>query len=407
MSNQLFKPNLNMLVELSCLESLLPNSGDQLALLSKTIRFKVWPYSDETLLAAHLYACNLIYGSIYRTLPEVEENIILTQYVEYMKLSAPRYCGQNLDCVYESLLSEIHQIYISKIIAKQWRKINPYYAEEFCEDGSPQHKDIICVLDEFYEVASNKTVNEFLKPLHLFSDQVFLRGRRGRWTSKDDIAPPSLQVAKENNIINRWNPPNKRYLYLASGDRNEVEQTVLAELRAQNGEEITTAEFTFADSSTHGVIVNLDYERLSKQKIFSNLYHYKDETVFKITHAVTQSGKVPTKDAILHEINKRNFQTEQAIVLFMGQLLLKEICDRIFVPLDSDEDTDSTKKDRCYKSFHILAEYFENKGYAGIAYPSTRMKLNGSTGSNLVIFDADSAQANESTIKTFIVGCEE
>lgn len=407
MSNQLFKFQLNMLVELSNLESLLPNSGDQLMLLSKTIRFKVWPHSNEMLLAAHLYACNLVYGLIHRTLPEAEENIILTQYVEYMKLSAPRYCKQNLDGVYDSLLSEIHQIYISKIIDKQWRKINPYYAEEFCEDETLQHKDIICILDEFYELASNKTVNEFLKPLHLFSHQVFLRGRRGRWKSKDDIAPPSLQVAKENNIINRWNPPKKRYLYLASGNRSEVEQTVLAELRAQDGEEITTAEFTFADSATHGVIVNLDYERLSREEVFSNFYRYKDETISQITQAVMQPGKVPAKDAILHEINTRTAQTEQAVVLFIGQLLLKEICDRIFVPLDSDEDADSTKKDCCYKSFHMLAEYFEKKGYAGIAYPSTRMKLNGSTGSNLVIFDADSAQANESTMRTFIVGCEE
>ena len=221
------------------------------------------------------------------------------------------------------------------------------------------------------------------------------------------LPPPSLQVAKENNIINRWNPPKKRYLYLASGNRSEVEQTVLAELRAQDGEEITTAEFTFADSATHGVIVNLDYERLSREEVFSNFYRYKDETISQITQAVMQPGKVPAKDAILHEINTRTAQTEQAVVLFIGQLLLKEICDRIFVPLDSDEDTDSTKKDCCYKSFHMLAEYFEKKGYAGIAYPSTRMKLNGSTGSNLVIFDADSAQANESTMRTFIVGCEE
>ena len=46
-------------------------------------------------------------------------------------------------------------------------------------------------------------------------------------------------------------------------------------------------------------------------------------------------------------------------------------------------------KEKCYKSFHLLAEWCEGKGISGIRYPSTRMKLINERGSNLVLFDAD------------------
>jgi hypothetical protein len=88
--------------------------------------------------------------------------------------------------------------------------------------------------------------------------------------------------------------------------------------------------------------------------------------------------------------------------VFAGKILLKEISEAIFVPLDDAEDNDKNEKDKCYKAFHVLAEYFESKGFAGITYPSTRMKLIGKSGSNLVLFNADSAEAVEGTFSTFV-----
>ena len=85
--------------------------------------------------------------------------------------------------------------------------------------------------------------------------------------------------------------------------------------------------------------------------------------------------------------------------VFSGQFLLKNICSAIFTPLDDDTDNDDELKERCYKSFHVFAEWCENKGFAGIRYPSTRMKLIGERGTNIVLFDANSAVADESTFR--------
>lgn len=85
---------------------------------------------------------------------------------------------------------------------------------------------------------------------------------------------------------------------------------------------------------------------------------------------------------------------------FVGKLLLKELCDAIFIPLD--DNVENEEKNKYYNSFHILAEYLENRGYKRICYPSTRMKLIGKTGRNTVLFDADSAEAIEETFEIFI-----
>lgn len=112
---------------------------------------------------------------------------------------------------------------------------------------------------------------------------------------------------------------------------------------------------------------------------------------------------MPSEAAIKRAIDAHHGQTESTVKIFCGRLLLKEIGDAIFVPLDSSEDIDAAKKDICYKSFHVLANYFEEKGYAGIAFPSTRMRLKGKHGENLVLFDANCSHAKEETMRTLIV----
>ena len=50
--------------------------------------------------------------------------------------------------------------------------------------------------------------------------------------------------------------------------------------------------------------------------------------------------------------------------------------------------------------FILLAEWsVKVKGISGIRYPSTRMKLINERGSNLVLFDADSAKANGTSFR--------
>lgn len=405
MVEQLFKPNPTMLIELDRLERLLPNSKKELRLLSDTIRRKVWGISNETILAAHLYSCNLVYGIIGKA--SNEESCVLTQYIEFLKIKAPYYCGRRLDDVFDPLLLKIHEMVTSDIIECQWRRINPYYAHDFAPNELESAKNIISILDEFYGAISSVPSDEFVKSLQGFANKnAFVRGRRKKWSKKSDLAAPSKEVAGKKNIINRWNPPDKRYLYLAVGDVKSAEETALAEMRAKENEEITVGQFRILDYAKGRTIVNLDFELISRTEIFSRLEASKNQAVNEIVSDFIASGRVPTGKTVQKKIESKRAETETAVKIFTGQLLLKEIGDVIFVPLDSDEDCDAEKKDRCYKSFHILAKYFEDKGYAGIAFPSTRMKLKGKSGENIVLFDADSAEAKEETMKTIIVGHE-
>ena len=405
MVEQLFKPNPTMLIELDRLERLLPNSKKELRLLSDTIRRKVWGISNETILAAHLYSCNLVYGIIGKA--SNEESCVLTQYIEFLKIKAPYYCGRRLDDVFDPLLLKIHEMVTSDIIECQWRRINPYYAHDFAPNELESAKNIISILDEFYGAISSVPSDEFVKSLQGFANKnAFVRGRRKKWSKKSDLAAPSKEVAGKKNIINRWNPPDKRYLYLAVGDVKSAEETALAEMRAKENEEITVGQFRILDYAKGRTIVNLDFELISRTEIFSRLEASKNQAVNEIVSDFIASGRVPTGKTVQKKIESKRAETETAVKIFTGQLLLKEIGDVIFVPLDSDEDCEAEKKDRCYKSFHILAKYFEDKGYAGIAFPSTRMKLKGKSGENIVLFDADSAEAKEETMKTIIVGHE-
>ena len=217
-----------------------------------------------------------------------------------------------------------------------------------------------------------------------------------------DIEPPTIEVAKEKKIINRWNPPNKRYLYLVidNGNSQNANKVCINELRATDGMNVTICNFEVNGYSKSGKLINLDYESISYEEIEEILKEYKDklinECMSKIDiHDFDNKSIIKSINKVMHE-NKK--QIEMKVNEYCGKYILKKICDTIFVPLDRDEDNNEVLKDKCYKSFHILAEYFESKDIAGIIYPSTRMKIIGEKGTNLVLFDADSAKPDIDTL---------
>ena len=292
---------------------------------------------------------------------------------------------------------------ISEIIEEQWKRINPYYWDEFEGEDRTGKKNIIEILDDLYVNTEKKVPGLFVKPLTSFTYQVILRGRYGSWTKIGDLNPPSIEVAKTKKSINRWNPPDKRYLYLSFGNYGNAFESVKAEMRAKPGETITVGEFKVKADTEKMLIADLDYDRISRNSIFNILEKEKNKEVAEILSDYSGCRVMPPKQEIMRKIDSKRTEIELAVAAFCGAITLKEICDTIFVPLDSDEDMDSDKKDKCYKSFHVLAEYYESKGYAGIAYSSTRMKLLGKAGSNLVLFDADSAEAIPGSLRTFTV----
>lgn len=64
------------------------------------------------------------------------------------------------------------------------------------------------------------------------------------------------------------------------------------------------------------------------------------------------------------------------------------------------DESSEDKKEKAYKSFHILSEYLENKGVTGIIYPCTRD--NTISGKNLVLFRKEDAVPVENSIREII-----
>lgn len=85
---------------------------------------------------------------------------------------------------------------------------------------------------------------------------------------------------------------------------------------------------------------------------------------------------------------KKNLIDESIIQESYAKQYLKMVCNCIY------------KKEKAYKSFHILSEYLENKGVTGIIYPCTRD--NTISGKNLVLFRKEDAVPVENSIREII-----
>lgn len=94
---------------------------------------------------------------------------------------------------------------------------------------------------------------------------------------------------------------------------------------------------------------------------------------------------------------KKNPIDESIIQESYAKQYLKMVCNCIYKKVDeSSED----KKEKAYKSFHILLEYLENKGVTGIIYPCTRD--NTISSKNLVLFGKEEAVPVENSIREII-----
>ena len=392
----LFPRQYDMIIELGNLEKLMPSYSDLLRKLSLIIRNKVWDKSDEKRLAAVLGSCNQIFKILVDAYGEQIE--ILEMYVEYLAEYRYKYSGYDLSIYYNSVQAQIQIFKTQNLVKEHWKQINPYFKKEYAKEDLLS-KDLTEILDDFFDNIVKVCPEEFLITMNNNKLKYLSRGRRGSWNKKEDLAAPSIEIAKKYNIINRWNPPEKRYLYLAGKEDygNDVE-TICEELRAKTGEIITVASFKFIGDKDFRIL-DLDYETMTRQEIFNFAEAYEKKQVKEIISQICSEGYSPTKDEIMKKIKLREDKTVWLANAFVGKLLLKELCDTIFIPIDNNAEYE--EKDKCYKSFHILAEYLENRGYKGICYPSTRMKLIGKVGRKIVLFDADSAEAIEETFEIF------
>lgn len=387
----LFPTKYDMICEVTRLEELMPLYSEWLKKFGLIIRNKIWSISDEYMLAFILHTINDTLTLFIDILGEHIEFIQL--YIEMLVKYEKKYSRSNIQKLFNDFLREI-EFYKTEISLKEhWDYINPFLKAEYDENDF-YGKNLIELLDDMFENIMHVCQKSFF--VEKSSLGTLLRGRRGEYYAVKDLYPPSIKVAEDNKILNRWNPPNKRYNYLVieQDDRENAQETVLRELRSKSYENYTICKFKSHDekSEKNQMLINLDYQKFSVGDIWLD--------------TETKLNKI-TQDYIENLINKNNYDLTENVIEdktrmlateFAGKYLLSALCSAIFVPLDDDEDNDIIKKERCYKSFHILAEYFEKKEYGGIIYPSTRMRKYGKHGTNVVLFKADSVKAEENSM---------
>lgn len=188
--------------------------------------------------------------------------------------------------------------------------------------------------------------------------------------------------------LNRWNPPNRIFLYLACSledrlDRelnwNQTELTCINEVRAMKGEniKISISKFKYVQEYKNKKVFNLYIQDNYIDKIFDDKWDdiEKNFNQFDPKNANSKNLSILTSIPSIFEESLRKATERVAEYFFI---------DNIFKPIDENDNPEIE-----YKLFHILAEEVEKLGYIGILYPSTRMKRIGKWGTNLVLFDKE------------------
>ena len=286
-----------------------------------------------------------------------------------------------------------------EVIQQEWDELNPY------NGIAPTHpKSIIDLLDDFFKTCVEKYPDIFLiKSSELGT---LTRCRRGSFKMENDVFPPSLEIAEAKNIVNRWNPPGRRYLYMAHSlsnpsvaERTENEFTCFHEMRAKKDEEYTFADFEVISGSRDKCFLNMDYTGLEQSDIETHYDNVIREGAQAIANAMIETGVLLTKEQLKPIVRKG---TQKLAAGYVGRSFLLPICQTIFTPIDDDKCPDGSEREKAYKSFHILAEYLEKKNIAGVIYPSTRTALLGIHSQNAVAFHVEDFAVVPNSLRTLV-----
>lgn len=385
-----------ILDELTDLENMMPDYADELLKVSKFIRRNVWGQIDDRILIETLRVFNTLYSLAVDAIGQDFE--IISEYVVQFSRITSEYANLDIEGAAQMLLEKLWQDRVQKTILNQWIQLDPSRRNEF-DESELYRKNLLQIMDDLWDTLPPEAKETFCHPLKSYPKLV--RGRKGTMTQASELAAPSLEIIEKFHILNRWTPPGKRYLYLvdASNPSQNPEKVCMEEMRISNPAlDVTMPNFTVRPDAQENLILDLDYEDITVESIFENSDGQRKTESAKIIRELSTDVPV-TEHKIKKQIMRQEPETRHIAQVFCGQLIFKHICAAIFIPLDDDSDSDDALKERCYKSFHVFAEWCENKGFAGIRYPSTRMKLIDQRGSNIVLFDADSVIADESTFR--------
>ena len=399
MNRQLFERKYSMIAEATRLEDLMPSYKAVMRKLGMIIRNKVRCQADEKRLAYFLFCCNNTFEVLIEAVGDQIE--VAELYVEILTKHWNDYSHNFYRNEYAPALEMIHTIKVDEITREQWERLNPYYASEYADDDI-YGKKLTGILKDFMDHVDRDCADEFFVEEKKLKRLV--RARNGKRACGVDIMPPPVEIAQNLNIINRWNPPEKRYSYLAEEtDGTDPDEVCLEEKRARTGDEFTLVDFRVRAEARNKKLLNLDYEGVMDSDIEKDVNGALEKIVNADIAEINREGQKHSlselEQAIRSTIGKDEPQLKKLANLYAGRKLLSTLCRVIFVPLDNDEDNDQNLKDKCYKSFHVLAEFLEEQGFAGVIFPSTRMILKGKKGLNVVLFDPDDVEPLNYTLR--------
>lgn len=373
-----------VLQALESLESLSSSYSYELRYLSKRIRFDIWKLGkNSTKLAFFLNKFNSVFRLMNNIIGD-DTFFSLNTVIEYVNCLAKYsvfYCNQSDPNYFNALISDIQLVSSERIIEQQWKDVHS------SEDGN---KSFIEIFDDIFTHAINIHKDRFF---HELSDSDILCRVVNGWGHNTDRFIP--YPSKTNN---RWNPQGRQFLYLSFGKKEEPysselslnEYICLEEYRAKANEKYSFCHFA---PTIKGNILDLSYNDKTMTQIKSIVDIYYNETVQNMVTQLLSEPNAQQKYQNKRKLKKSVTRKIQENPIDKGILeesyakqYLKMICSCIYKKVD---ETDESKKEIAYKSFHILSEYLESKGVTGIIYPCTR--TNKVQGKNLVLFNVNDA----------------
>lgn len=386
--------NTKVLLELDCLERLSKNYAQEMRYLSKRIRYDIWiPGENSLQLSIILNKINKVFAFMNNIIGD-DTFFTLDTVIEYVKNLARFSIFYNSKLDQEYFIELINNIQLESaayVIEQQWENV-------FKKEDS--YKAFLEVFDDIFTKCIDIHKEHYFHKLK--ESDILCRVVGGAGHKVERFIPwPSV-------TNNRWNPPGRHYLYLSFSDK-EIRYTeqlslnefiCLEEYKAHVGD---TYSFCHFKPIVEGNILDLSYNDVSLTKIKKSISDYADDSVQKIVNKLLDNpnayekykDKKRLKKDIKAAMNKSPIDKDILEVSYAKQYL-KMVCNCIYKKVD---DTDEDKREKAYKSFHILSEYLESKGVTGVIYPCTR--TNKIIGKNLVLFNIEDAKPIESSIREY------
>lgn len=270
-----------------------------------------------------------------------------------------------------------------EIIEKQWKDIHA---------STEGNRSFYETFNDVFENAITKYETYFIHKMN--SSDILCRMVKEKECDTERFIPIP------GKSINRWNPPDKVFLYLSYAKDNEPfriglkksEYICLLECRTEHGKDCC---FCYFKPEKEGRVLDLSYNDVELSHYSKILSEYTDSKIKKIMSDLYQKYNDNSESVSLEVIQKglnKNPISEEFISIVLAKMILQLICRSIYKKVDENQEEK-------YKSFHLLANYLIDKGITGIIYPCTRDEI--IKGKNIVLFDINDATPIDGTIKQY------